>query len=184
MVVVCIHYSVCANDLPCICNGGPSQRVSWILGSWASCTQYSMGMNLPNFFQFEVWITESMNALDTCCGNPWGRDKIPKIELRGLKPFLFVDGHYNRTTYDISFLSLLFLYCRTHVIFHSMFPATQRNFIILFSCFLSIESMFRGSAPPILRSIVPIHFNLGSCPGMSLHAWILGSRTRIAVHAK
>jgi hypothetical protein len=50
-----------------------------------------------------------MNAPDTCCGGPLGRDIIPKIELRGLEPFLFVDRHYNCTTYDISFLLLLFL---------------------------------------------------------------------------
>lgn len=50
-----------------------------------------------------------MNAPDTCCGGPLGRDIIPKIELRVLEPFLFVDRHYNCTTYDISFLLLLFL---------------------------------------------------------------------------
>ncbi len=34
--------------------------------------------------------------------------------------------------------------------FHSMFPATQRNFVILFSCLLCTGSMFWGSARPIL----------------------------------
>jgi hypothetical protein len=75
-----------------------------------------------------------MNAPDTRCGGPLGRDIIPKIELRGLKPFLFVDRHYNRMTYDISFLPLLFFYCRTHAFFSfhvSSYTKKFCNFIFL-----------------------------------------------------
>lgn len=73
-----------------------------------------------------------MNAPDTCCGGPLGRDIIPKIELRGFKPFLFVDRHYNLTTYDISFLLLLFLYCRTHAFFSFYVSSYTKEFCKFF----------------------------------------------------
>jgi len=154
------------------------------LTSWPSCTRHSPGLFLSHFFQLEVWTAKSVNDLDACCGSPWRRNIIPRIEHRVLPPLLLVAGLYDRTPYDINLLLLLVFCCETPVFSRSMFLAEQRNFVILLPCLLCMGSMFWHNAPPIWTSVLLVRFDLGSCLAASLRARIPGRRARTAVCAK